>query len=82
MKLLWGHRNLEKIRTHGLEPEEVESTFDADDWGTVPSELAFRLIGEGTSHTKRLIRVIFAEAEDGLYPITAFPIRLRQRRTQ
>jgi hypothetical protein len=25
--------------------------------------------------------VIFAETDDGLYPITAFPIRSRQRRT-
>jgi len=81
VKLLWGHRNLEKIRTHGLEPEEVEAVFDSDDWGTVPSELPYRLIGEGTSHTDRLIRVIYAETEDGLYPITAFPIRFRQRKT-
>jgi hypothetical protein len=25
--------------------------------------------------------VIFAETDDGFYPITAFPIRSRQRRT-
>ena len=81
MKLLWGHRNLEKIRAHGIETEEVEAVFDAADWGTVPSELPYRLIGEETSPTRRLIRVIYAETEDGIYPITAFPIRLRQRRT-
>ena len=40
------------------------------------------MIGEGTTHTGRLIRVIYAETEDGLYPITAFPLRSRQRRTQ
>jgi len=27
MHLLWGLRNLEKIRDHGLEPEEVESAL-------------------------------------------------------
>jgi uncharacterized DUF497 family protein len=81
LELLWGHRNLEKIQAHGLEPEEVETAFDADDWATIPSELPYRLIGEGTSNAGRLIRVIYAETDDGLYPITAFPIRLRQRRT-
>lgn len=81
MELLWGQRNLEKVRAHGLEADEVETAFDAEDWATTPSELPFRLIGEGTSHTKRLIRVIYAETEDGNYPITAFPIRIRQRRT-
>ena len=81
MHLLWGLRNLEKIRAHGLEPEEVESVFDADDWAFLPSDVAFRFVGEGTNHAGRLIRVIFAETDDGLYPITAFPIRSRQRRT-
>jgi uncharacterized DUF497 family protein len=79
LELLWGHRNLEKIQAHGLEPEEVETAFDADDWATIPSESPYRLIGEGTSNAGRLIRVIYAETDDGLYPITAFPIRLRQR---
>jgi hypothetical protein len=81
VEVLWGHRNLEKIQAHGLEPEEVETAFNADDWATAPSELPYRFIGEGTSHSGRLVRVIYAETEDGLYPITAFPIRLRQRRT-
>lgn len=81
MKLLWGVRNLEKIRAHGLEPEEVESAFDASDWAEIPSEMAYRMVGEGTTHTGKLIRAIYAETEDGPYPITVFPIRLRQRRT-
>ena len=79
--LLWGSRNLEKIRAHGLEPEEVESAFEAIDWATEPSDLSFRTIGEGTSLTGKLIRVIYAETADRPYPITAFPIRSRQRRT-
>lgn len=81
MHLLWGLRNLEKIREHGLEPEDVESVFDAEDWASIPSEVPYRFVGEGTNHTGRLIRVIFAETDDGFYPITAFPIRSRQRRT-
>ena len=81
MELLWGQRNLEKIRAHGLEPEEVETAFEAEDWATLPSDMPYRFVGEGTSHTARLIRVIYAETEDGNYPITAFPIRIRQRRT-
>ncbi len=81
MKLLWGQRNLEKVQAHKLEPSEVESAFDADDWATAASEKPYRIVGEGTSHTSRLIRVIFAETDDGLYPITAFPIHRRQRRT-
>ena len=51
VELLWGHRNLEKIQAHGLEPEEVETSFDADDWATAASELPYRFIGEGTSHS-------------------------------
>jgi hypothetical protein len=27
MKLVWGHRNLEKIQGHGLSLDEVESAF-------------------------------------------------------
>jgi len=81
MHLLWGVRNLEKIQAHGLEPDEVESVFDSEDWASVSSDVPYRFIGEGTSHAGRLVRVIFAETEDGLYPITAFPIRSRQRRT-
>jgi uncharacterized DUF497 family protein len=81
MKLLWGERNTEKVKAHGLEPEEVESAFDSTDWGTTPSELPHRTVGEGTSHTGLLIRVIFADTEDGPYPITAFRIHRRQRRT-
>ena len=81
MKLLWGQRNLEKIRAHGLEPDEVESAFDADDWATTPSDKPYRMIGEGTSHTNRLLRIVYAETEDGPYPITAFRIHRRQRRT-
>ena len=81
VELLWGQRNLEKVQAHGLVPEEVETAFDSEDWATTPSELPYRLIGEGTSHAGRLIRVIYAETDDGIYPITAFPIRLRQRRT-
>jgi len=80
MKLLWGQRNLEKIQAHKLESDEVESAFDAEDWATTPSDKPHRTVGEGTSHTGRLIRVIFATTEDGPYPITAFPIRHRQRR--
>ena len=79
--LLWGSRNLEKIRAHGLLPEKVESALEADDWATIPSGLAYRTVGEGTTPTGKLIRVVFAETEDGLYPITAFPIRILQRRT-
>jgi uncharacterized DUF497 family protein len=81
MRLLWGQCNLEKIRAHGLDQAEVESAFDSQDWGTKPSELPYRKIGEGTTQTGRLIRVVFCETEDGPYPITAFPIRHRQRRT-
>ncbi len=81
MHLLWGLRNLEKIRDHGLGPEEVESAFDSEDWASAPSDVPFRFVGEGTDHTGRLIRVIYAETDDGIYPITAFPIRPRQRRT-
>ena len=80
MKLIWGSRNLQKIEAHGLSREEVESAFDSEDWGTYPSDRAYRFIGEGTVMTGRLIRVIFAETDDGPYPITAFPIRIRQRR--
>ena len=81
MELLWGQRNSEKVRAHGLEPEEVETAFDAEDWATIPSDRLYRLVGEGTSHTERLIRVSYAETADGNDPITAFPIRIRQRRT-
>lgn len=82
MDLVWGSRNLEKIEAHGLSAEEVESVFDSDDFGSMPSEEPHRFIAEGTSVRKRLIRVIYAETGDGLYPITAFPIRPRQRRTR
>jgi len=81
LELLWGRRNSEKVRAHGLEPEEVETAFDAADWATIPSDRPYHLVGEGTSHTERLIRVIYAETADGNYPRTAFPIRIRQRRT-
>ena len=81
MHLLWGTRNLEKIRAHGLKPEDVESALDSEDWATTPSDEPYRFIGEGTNHSGRLIRMVYAETDDGLYPITAFPIRTRQRRT-
>ena len=81
MRLAWGKRNLEKVEAHGLSRAEVESAFDSEDWGTGPSDQPFRLVGEGTTSTGRLIRVVFAETDDGPYPITAFPIRTRQRRT-
>jgi uncharacterized DUF497 family protein len=81
LELLWGNRNLEKISSHGLDTTEVETAFDADDWATIPSDRPYRLTGEGTAHTGRLIRVVYAETADGYYPITAFPIRLGQRRT-
>lgn len=80
MRLVWGQRNLEKIQAHGLDKTEVESAFDSTDWGATPSELPYRMIGEGTTHTGRMIRVVFAQTEDGPYPITAFPIRPGQRR--
>ena len=67
--LLWGNRNLEKMRVHGLEPEDVQSAFEASDWATEPSKVDFRTIGEGTSLSGKLIRVIFAETADGPYPI-------------
>ena len=81
MRLLWGSRNMDKIRSHGLEPGDIESAFDAEDWAHVPSDVSFRFVGEGTTTSGRLIRVVFAETADGLYPITAFPIRPRQWRT-
>jgi len=81
MKLVWGQRNLEKIQAHGLSLDEVESAFDAQDWAATASDKRYRFVGEGTTSTDRLIRVIFAETDDGFYPITAFPIRIRQRRT-
>ena len=79
--LLWGARNLEKISAHGLHPTEVDSAFEAKDWVAIPSDQAFRFVGEGTTNTGKLIRVVYAETEDGPYPITAFPIRPRRRRT-
>ena len=82
MELVWGTRNLEKIEAHGLSAEEVESVFDAEDFGSMASEEPYRFIAEGTAFTRRLIRVIYSETGDGLYPITAFPIRPRQRRTR
>jgi len=82
MELVWGTRNREKVEAHGLSIEEVESVFDSGDFGTMPSEEPYRFIAEGTAITNRLIRVIYAETGDGLYPITAFPIRAKQRRTR
>ena len=81
MRLVWGQRNLEKIQAHGLSSDEVESAFDARDWATTASDKPYRFIGEGTTSTDRLIRVVFAETDEGPYPITAFPIHIRQRRT-
>ncbi|HEU4952815.1 MAG TPA: hypothetical protein VFT46_12770 [Holophagaceae bacterium] len=48
----------------------------------MPSEEPYRFIAEGTASSGRLIRVIYAETDEGLYPITAFPIRTKQRRTR
>ena len=59
----------------------MEAVFDAPDWTEGQSEMPLRIIGEGTTPGGRLLRVIYAETEDGLFPITAFPIRPRRRRT-
>ena len=82
MLLIWTERNLEKIKVHGLGINDVESAFDSTDWAIVPSDLPFRWIGEGTTDSGRLIRVIYAETDDGPYVITAFPIRSQQRRAK
>jgi len=81
VEIFWGFSNLGKIGANGLDPGEVESAFDALDWAAIPSEMEYRMVGEGITHTGKLIRVVYAETEDGPYPITAFPIRLQQRRT-
>jgi uncharacterized DUF497 family protein len=81
MKLVWVSRNIEKVEAHGVTPADVEAVFDAPDWATAPSERPYRTIGEGTTPEGRLLRVIYAETEEGPFPITAFPIRSRQRRT-
>ena len=82
MRLIWGSRNIEKIKAHGLTTAEVEAAFDASDWATTSSELPYRILGEGTTPEGKLIRVVFAETEDGPFPITAFPVRPKQRRTK
>ncbi len=81
MRLIWVSRNTEKVEAHGVTPIEVEAVFDAPDWTEGPSEMPLRTIGEGTTPGGRLLRVIYAQTEDGIFPITAFPIRPRQRRT-
>ena len=81
MRLIWVPRNTEKEEAHGLTPAEVEAAFDAPDWTEGPSAMPLRTIGEGTIPGGRQLRVIYAETEDGLFPITAFPIHPRQRRT-
>ena len=82
MLLVWTERNLEKIKAHGLDVNDVESAFEASNWAAIPSELPFRWVGEGSTYKGRLIRVIYAETEDGPYVITAFPIRPQQRRAK
>jgi len=81
VKLIWVVRNREKVEAHGVTPSEVEAVFDAEDWLTGPADMPTRLLGEGTTPEGRLLRMIFADTEDGLFPITAFLIRLKQRRT-
>jgi len=81
MRLIWVARNIEKVEAHGVTPSEVEAVFDAEDWLTGPADLPSRSLGEGTTPEGRLLRVLFAESEDGIFPITAFPIRPKQRRT-
>jgi uncharacterized DUF497 family protein len=82
MLLHWTERNLGKIKAHGLDSNDVESAFDSPNWAIAPSDLAFRWVGEGSTYNGRLIRVIYAETEDGPYVITAFPIRTQQRRAK
>ena len=81
MRLLWVARNMENVEAHGVTPSEGEAVFDAVDWLTGPADLPTRLLGEGTTPEGRLLRVVFADTEDGFFPITAFPIRQKQRRT-
>jgi hypothetical protein len=82
MLLFWTERNLEKIKAHGLDANDVESASESSNWAIIPSELPFRWVGEGSTYKGRLIRVIYAETEDGPYVITAFPIRTQQRRAK
>ncbi len=81
MKLIWVSRNTEKVEDHGVTSDEVEAGFDAPDWTEGPSEMPLRTMGEGTAPGGRLLRMVFAETEDGIFPTTAYPVRPRQRRT-
>lgn len=82
MLLFWTERNSEKIKTHGLDLNDVETAFDSSDWAVIPSDVPYRWIGEGTTYKGRIIRVIYAETDDGPHVITAFPIRTKQRRAK
>ena len=82
MLLVWTERNLEKIKVHGLDINDVESAFESSNWAIAQSDMPFRWVGEGTTDKGRLIRVIYAETDDGPYVITAFPIRTQQRRAK
>ena len=82
MLLVWTERNIEKIKVHGLDINDVESAFESTSWAIVPSDMPFRWVGEGATYKGRLIRVIYADTDDGPYVITAFPIRTQQRRAK
>ncbi len=80
VRLHWLPENMARIGRHGLNPDDVEAVFGAEDFGYCESQPLGRWEGEGTVH-RRVFRVAFTRpGPDEVYVITAF--QTRRRRTK
>ena len=82
MRFVWDEENAVHLARHGVDPALAERIFTAEDrLMFAAAEDASRFIIEGTVGG-RVYRLVFAFAgPDLVYPITAFRIARRRRRT-
>ena len=81
MRFIWHRENVGHVAGHGLQPEEVEAVFGAEDLGIAASGRRGRWIAEGTV-AGGVLRVAFTRSgPDEIHVITAYPIGRRRRRT-
>ena len=81
MKVIWNETNRSRIARHGVSSAQVEALLVSPDFAVVALPGTFALLGEGTV-SGRFMRIIFMESEPGeVYPLTAFPVARRRRRT-
>jgi hypothetical protein len=75
-RLLWLEANEEKLRAHGIGPDEVETILVVDDWvPTHHEEYPDQVRIIGSSGAQRLLTVALAPTDDPTVwrPVTGWP---------